>query len=37
VHVSGGELTVVGLNKKIRSKDIIPPGNDPYPSKDKEH
>ncbi len=33
----GGELTVKGLNGKIRSKDTIPPGNDPNPPKDKEH
>jgi hypothetical protein len=33
----GGELTVKGRNQKIRSKDTIPPGNDPCPPKDKEH
>ena len=33
----GGELTIVGRNRKIRSKDTIPPGNDPCPPKDKEH
>lgn len=33
----GGELTVKGLDGKIRSKDTIPPGNDPCPPKDKEH
>ena len=33
----GGELTTMGLNHKIRSKDTIPPGNDPYPPKDTEH
>lgn len=33
----GGELTVMGLNGQIRSKDTIPPGNDPCPPKDKEH
>lgn len=33
----GGELTVKGMNGKIRSKDTIPPGNDPFPPKDKEH
>jgi len=33
----GGELTIVGRNRKIRSKDTIPPGNDPYPPKDTEH
>lgn len=33
----GGELTTKGLDGKIRSKDTIPPGNDPNPPKDKEH
>ena len=33
----GGELTTKGLDGKIRSKDTIPPGNDPCPPKDKEH
>lgn len=33
----GGELTTKGFDGKIRSKDTIPPGNDPTPPKDKEH
>lgn len=33
----GGELTTKGVSGKIRSKDTIPPGNDPNPPKDKEH
>jgi len=33
----GGELTVKGLDGKIRSKDTIPPGNDPNPPRDREH
>lgn len=33
----GGELSVKGLDGKIRSKDTIPPGNDTCPPKDKEH
>jgi hypothetical protein len=33
----GGELAIKGLNGRIRSKDTIPPGNDPNPPKDKEH
>lgn len=33
----GGELTVKGIDGKIRSKDTINPGKDPYPPKDKEH
>ncbi len=33
----GGELTVKGVNGRIRSKDTIAPGNDPNPPKDREH
>lgn len=33
----GGERTTKGVDGKIRSKDTIPPGNDPNPPKDKEH
>lgn len=33
----GGELTVQGRDGKFRSKDTIPPGNDPNPPKDAEH
>ena len=33
----GGELTTKGRDGKLRSKDTIPPGNDPNPPKDKEH
>ena len=33
----GGELTVMGRDGRIRSKDTIPPGNDPNPPKDTEH
>lgn len=33
----GGELTIQGKDGKIRSKDTIPPGNDPCPPRDKEH
>ena len=33
----GGELMILGRDGKIRSKDTIPPGNDPNPPKDKEH
>lgn len=33
----GGELTIMGRDHKIRSKDTIPPGNDPNPPRDTEH
>ncbi|MBO6814380.1 MAG: DUF2188 domain-containing protein [Rhizobiaceae bacterium] len=33
----GGELTTKGVGGKIRSKDTIAPGNDPFPPRDTEH
>ncbi len=33
----GGELKTKGVHGTIRSKDTIPPGNDPNPPKDREH
>lgn len=33
----GGELTVKGVDGKIRSKDSVGGGNDPHPPKDTEH
>jgi len=33
----GGELSTKGLDGRIRSKDTIPPGNDPFPPRDSEH
>lgn len=33
----GGELVTKGVNGKIRSKDTIAPGNDPFPPRDREH
>jgi len=33
----GGELTVIGRDHLIRSKDTIPPGHDPNPPLDREH
>lgn len=32
----GGELTIKSSDGKIRSKDTIAPGNDPYPPRDRE-
>ena len=34
---SGGELTTIGRNHRIVSKDTIPPGRDPNPPRDREH
>jgi hypothetical protein len=36
-NAGGGQLKIKGVDGKIRSKDTIKPGNDPYPPKDKEH
>ena len=36
-HQGGGELTVKGRSGRIRSKDTIAPGNDPFPPRDTEH
>jgi Uncharacterized protein conserved in bacteria (DUF2188) len=36
-NAGGGELTIMGRDGLIRSKDTIAPGNDPNPPKDKEH
>ena len=33
----GGELTTKSVSGRIRSKDTIAPGNDPYPPRDREH
>lgn len=33
----GGELMVKGIYGQIRSKDTIPPANDPCPPRDKQH
>jgi hypothetical protein len=33
----GGELTTMGRDGKIKSKDTIAPAPDPNPPKDKEH
>lgn len=33
----GGELITHDRHGRIRSKDTIPPGNDPCPPRDKEH
>lgn len=33
----GGELSTMGRDGRIRSKDTISPGNDPCPPRDTEH
>jgi hypothetical protein len=37
IKQGGGELSIQGLDGRIRSKDTIAPGNDPYPPRDTEH
>lgn len=32
-NAGGGELVTHGQDGRIRAKDTIPPGNDPYPPK----
>lgn len=32
----GGELTVIGADRVIRSRDTIPPGTDPFPPRDAD-
>lgn len=36
-NLGGGERVTHGRDGKIRSKDTIPPANDPLPPRDKEH
>jgi hypothetical protein len=33
----GGEAVVHRPNGQIRGSDTVPPGNDPFPPRDKEH
>lgn len=37
INQGGGELTTKGLDGRIRSKDTIAPGKDPFPPRDTEH
>ena len=32
---AGGELTVKGIDGRIRQKNTVSPGNDPFPPRDK--
>lgn len=36
-HQGGGELTVMGRDHRIVSKDTVAPGRDPFPPRDTEH
>lgn len=33
----GGEVRIHGRDGRIRDSDTVPPGNDPYPPKDRKH
>lgn len=33
----GGEVRIQGLGGKFRDSDTVPPGNDPFPPRDKKH
>ena len=35
-NLGGGEVTIHGRDGRIRDSDTIPPGNDPYPPRDKK-
>ena len=37
INSGGGELTVMGRDGRIRSKDTLGGGNDPMPPRDREH
>jgi hypothetical protein len=36
-NAGGGERITHSVDGRIRSKDTIPPGHDPFPPRDKEH
>lgn len=33
----GGEVRIQGRDSKWRDSDTVPPGNDPFPPRDKRH
>jgi hypothetical protein len=36
-NLGGGEVRIQGTNGKWRDSDTVPPGNDPFPPRDKKH
>lgn len=34
-NAGGGEVVIHGRDGQIRDKDTVPPGNDPFPPKDR--
>lgn len=35
--LGGGEVRIQGRNRRWRDSDTIPPGNDPFPPRDRKH
>lgn len=35
--LGGGEVRIQGRNSRWRDSDTIPPGNDPFPPRDRKH
>ena len=36
-HLGGGEVRIQGLDGRWRDSDTVPPGNDPFPPRDRKH
>lgn len=36
-QLGGGEVRIQGQDGKWRDSDTVPPGNDPFPPRDKKH
>ena len=36
-RAGGGEVRIQGRNGRWRDSDTVPPGNDPFPPRDKRH
>ena len=36
-NLGGGEVTIQGKDGMWRDSDTVPPGNDPFPPRDKKH
>ena len=36
-NLGGGEVRIHGRDGQIRDSDTVPPGNDPFPPRDRRH
>ncbi len=36
-NLGGGEVRIQGRNGQFRDSDTVPPGNDPFPPRDRRH